>query len=643
MTVVGSLEFEATLDTSGIRSALGGLETSVGGTLQSLSGAATAAGATLSKSLSLPLAGAVAAMTKVFTDYSRVTQMTAAVTGASADELARLNKQALELGSRLPVTATQAAEAQLELAKAGLTLADTLAVTEHTARLAVAGQLNMKSAAEIVASAMAIFGIEAENAARVTDVLAQAANASLLDVKDFGIALSYAGPVAASLGISLESLSASLAALSNAGYDAEKAGTAVRGIISDLINPTKAAKERLDALGITVTDSSGAFVGLAAIVDQFKAVGATAADVFAIFGDRAGPAFLALMNTGGDALRALEQDFIQSEGTAERFASQMAQGIPGSLDRLKASFERLSVAFGQSKAMDILIRMIDGLALGITKLSGLFDRLGPRWTGVIAVVGAAVVAIGPLLLIVGQLAGMFALLASPIGLVVLAIVAVVVIIAVLIEFWPEISAFFDNVRNKVLGFYDAITGTFNAVMDFIKRWWPEMLGIVLLFFTGPGGLVYLFATNGFGIRDRVIEAFTAVRDFITGTMNNVVAFIARVLSDIVGFFSEFPRRVVNALGDLSGVLWNAGAQLVGGLLGAVQDGLKKLRSMLDNIPGAGKVLGALDLGINVPATVPAPAVSAVNITVNGSIYGDIGFRERMAELAAENAFLRGGR
>ena len=55
-------------------------------------------------------------------------------------------------------------------------------------------------------------------------------------------ALKYAGPIAGSLGVSMEETAAAIGIMSDAGVKGSQAGTTLRSAFTRLANPTKKAK-----------------------------------------------------------------------------------------------------------------------------------------------------------------------------------------------------------------------------------------------------------------------------------------------------------------------------------------------------------------------------------------------------------------
>jgi hypothetical protein len=113
------------------------------------------------------------------------------VTGATGAEMAAVSAQAKALGGDLSLPATSAndaATAMTELAKAGLTVNDTLAASRGVMQLAAAANITAGQAATITATQLNAFGLAGSEATKITDLLAGASIAAQGEITDFAAA-----------------------------------------------------------------------------------------------------------------------------------------------------------------------------------------------------------------------------------------------------------------------------------------------------------------------------------------------------------------------------------------------------------------------------------------------------------------------
>jgi len=119
---------------------------------------------------------------------------------------------------------------------------------------ATAAGIGLADSAAIVGKAMRGFNLSAKETGRVADVLAVAAKSANTDVVQLGQGLKFVAPIASTLGVSIETTSAALAVLADAGLDGSTAGTGLRQIFLNLASPTKKTTRLIRRMGLTFKD-----------------------------------------------------------------------------------------------------------------------------------------------------------------------------------------------------------------------------------------------------------------------------------------------------------------------------------------------------------------------------------------------------
>ena len=190
--------------------------------------------------------------------YDKAMRSVQAKTGATGEVLEKLSDQAREMGRTTVHSATEAARGQAFLAQAGFDANEVLSALPGTLNLATAGELELSRAADIASNVLTGFSLKVSAADRVVDVLALTAQSTNTNVEQMGDAMTYAAAVAAAAEADFEETAAAIGLLANAGFQGEMGGTALRGAMSKLLNPTKAAQKILDKLGVSAVTSTGA-------------------------------------------------------------------------------------------------------------------------------------------------------------------------------------------------------------------------------------------------------------------------------------------------------------------------------------------------------------------------------------------------
>jgi TP901 family phage tail tape measure protein len=260
-----------------------------------------------------------------------------AVAGGTAEDMQLLRKAAEDAGATTKFSATEGADALGNLARAGLNAQQAITALPATLQLAQAGQLGLAESAEIVTRTIAGFNLQATDAGRIADVLAQGANASNTSVVGLGQALSYAAPTAVSLGLSLETTVAIIGKFADAGIDASRAGTALNAVLSQFSDPASRFRQELAAMGITTTDFETA-------LRQMANAGPASQKAVLAVGTEAGPALRALLNQGIGALDDLKGRLVDSGGSAAAFAATVENNLNGSLSGLASAWDTVKNA-----------------------------------------------------------------------------------------------------------------------------------------------------------------------------------------------------------------------------------------------------------------------------------------------------------
>lgn len=426
---------------------------------------ATKVGSNLTKFVTLPLIGLGVASIKSAADFETSMNRVRAISGASGKDFEKLQKQARELGETTQFTASEAADAMAFLAMAGFDVNKIYDVMPDTLKLAAAAQLDMGSAADIVTNIMAGFGMEADQLGGAVDVLTKAFTSSNTDLTQLGVAMKYVGPVANSMGVSIEETAAAVGILSNAGLQASMAGTGLRSILSDLAIKSK-------KLGLDIFESNGKMKPLADVLSLLEARGLTTSEAMTIFGERAGPAMQVLLESGSGALRKLTSDLKDSAGVAGRIATVQMEGFNGQLKYFQSVVEESAISIG-----NILIPILTDLVKNIRNIFDAFNKLDESQKNLILTVVAVVASIGPLLLIIGKVITAISAIqgaieklgtakAGTIGLVILAIAALVTITIALVDAFKRAKEEKENLDKVLSG---GTTGEYAKDLETVNK------------------------------------------------------------------------------------------------------------------------------------------------------------------------------
>lgn len=209
--------------------------------------------------------------------------------------------------------------------------------------------------------------------------------------------------------------------------------------------------------------------------------------------------------------------------------------------------------------------------------------------------------------------------ANPIGLIVIAIAGLV---AGLVYFFTQtelgkqifqtfgqiLSGVFNaiisavqSVGNFFSTVFNGIQAVVSGVIDWIKNNWQLLLAIL----TGPIGIAILLITTHFQtIKNFIGGVVGAIGGFFSGLWNGIINGVSNMFGNVMGFFSALPGRILGVVGGLGSTLYNAGKDLIQGLLNGAGSLLSKIgQFFLDKLPGWIQGPFKSALGIRSPSTV----------------------------------------
>lgn len=294
-------------------------------------------------------------------------RMTGAVSQATGVQLEQLRETALELGRTTSFTAVQVAQLMGELGKAGFSPDEIDTMTAAVLNLSRASGTDAVMSAGLMAATLRQFSLGAEHATRVADVLTLAANATFNSVEQLGEALSYAGPVAADLGMSLEDTVAILGTLGNVGIQGSNAGTALRRL--GTITAAEADKMR-QLFGVEFLDAAGNLRPLVTVMGELARAtnnlpsGQRIAKMNEAFGLLGITGATVIANTAAETEK-LSAALMHAGGVAAKTAADMDAGPGGVWRRFTSAIEGAAIAIGTA-----LAPMLEQFGTYITDLTG---------------------------------------------------------------------------------------------------------------------------------------------------------------------------------------------------------------------------------------------------------------------------------
>lgn len=307
----------------------------------------------------------------------------AAISGATADEMDSLSAKAEEMGAKTKFSASEAADAFTYMAMAGWKTEDMLNGIEGIMNLAAASGADLATTSDIVTDALTAMGYSAADAGKLADVMAAASSNANTNVEMMGQTFQYAALIIGALGYEMEDAAVAIGLMANAGIKGEKAGTALRSILTRLSAPPKECADAMTALGLSLTDSEGKMKDMDEVIQDmrkaFSGLDETSQTAYAkqIAGQEAMSGLLSIVRAAPEDFQKLTLAVENSAGAAEHMAEVMNDNVSGQITLLKSKIEGIMIKVFE-RASGSIRKSIDTISKALDKVDwdGFADGAG---------------------------------------------------------------------------------------------------------------------------------------------------------------------------------------------------------------------------------------------------------------------------
>jgi len=535
------------------------------------------------------------------------TQMTRLTTAAGMPKpIVDASKQAvIDLGTQTGFTGTQMAEALYHPISAGLDMATSLNVVRDSAKEARISGANLDDTTYSLSSVMKAFNVGADGSAQTMATLNAIVGQGDMRFQDFNTSVKGWAAPAATFGVSVQSVGAALAYMTDRGVPAAQAGTQLGMSMTLMAAPTKQATKILTGVGVPLADitkaagpmrdalkkagvsttqmaddmrkPNGIKVALQDLNDHLIKSGMTADGAAAVVarafgGGKSGKAIMSLIGN----LDGLQQkyDAIGADSTPEKFAAaweQTKNTTKFQLDSLKASFENFGIKIGS-----VLLPYVDKMIAGFSKFFGFLSENKTAMMVFAGVVGvllvSAFVALGisivaatwPIVLIVGAIAGLAA------GFMYL---------------WNHVEGFrnfWKAVWADISGWVSTAWTTIKKIFDEIKIGWTALrasftMGVDVTSGAGSSGIIGLMSRIGVAVRqvvDWVKAHWPEIKAIASQVWHDVYAVVSTVISDaikVIGAIVTWIRDHWSEIKTVARTTWDVVSAIVVGTVKVIYD------------------------------------------------------------------------
>lgn len=492
-------------------------------------------GTALTAGITAPVMALGASVVKTQMTFEHSMSKVRALSGATGKDFELLENTAKKMGAETIYSASEAADALGYMALAGWDAQQSADGLPGVLNLAAASGMDLAQASDLVTDYLSAFGLEADQAGRMADVLSYAQANSNTTTEMLGEAFKNCAVNAHNAGMTLEETTAILSKFADKGLKGSEGGTALNAIIRDMTQKMKNGAIQIGNTSVKVQDANGNFRKMTDIIrDVDKATegmgsAQRTAALMTTFTADSIKGMGILCNTGADSIDKFTEELEKSKGTAKSISDMMNSDLSGALKQLGSAWEAVQLDIGNTTGP---LSLIVGL---LTKLLQAFLKLPDPIKQVITTLALLLAAVGPILLIIGKSIQVFLKMKEAITI---------------------IKTAFGTLKTTFLIFKSLILDTLVPIITdtvipaLSSLWGILMANPIILVIAAVAALVaaFIYAWNnidGFKewwinlwetIKLKAQHAWYELKDFFTQT-------IPQVISDIGNWFSNLPATI----------------------------------------------------------------------------------------------------
>ncbi len=492
-------------------------------------------GAALTAGVTAPVVALGASVVKTQMTFEHSMSKVKALSGATGSDLKLLEDTAKQMGASTIYSASEAADALGYMALAGWDAQESAAGLPGVLNLAAASGMDLAQASDLVTDYLTAFGLEADQAGRMADVLSYAQANSNTTTEMLGEAFKNCAVNAHNAGMSLEETTAILSKFADAGLKGSEGGTALNAIIRDMTQKMKNGAIQIGNTKVQVQDANGNFRKMTDIIrDVDKATegmgdAQKTAALMTTFTADSIKGMGILCNTGAKDIDDFTKELEKSNGTAKTMADMMNSDLTGALKQLSSAWEAVQLDIGNTTGpLSLIVGMLTKLLQAFLKLPGPIKQ-------VIVSLALLLAAVGPILLIIGKGIQVFLKMKEAITI---------------------IKTAFGTLRTTFLIFKSLIIDTLvplitETVIPALQGLWGILMANpIVLVIAAIAALVagFIWAWNNIdGFKEFWINLWDTIKEVASNAWDGLKNFftqtIPQLVSDIGNWFSNLPATI----------------------------------------------------------------------------------------------------
>ena len=515
-----------------------------------------------------------------------------------------LGDQVKEFSKEFGVLPDKTIPALYSALSAGVPKKNVFEFMEVAQKAAKGGVTELETAVDALSSVVNAYGSEAITASHSSDLLLTAVRLGKTTFEELAAEVYKVAPIAASVGVPFENLTASIAVLTSQGVPTAQSATMLKGALAELAKEGTAADTAFrDFAGeglATFLAGGGTFEeAIMGLATQAETAGVSVLDLFGSV--EAGQAILSLTSDGGAAFSSVLGEMGDSAGATQAAFETMDSGLSANFDKIKANLSVLAIDIGE-KVAPVVERVSEFLLEGFEELKVIIPKVQDevsKWATIIRIrvtpyvkkfseaiskvvdwvrtfikenPHSALAALGVLIAavvipVVLALVAAVAALFSPVILIVAAIAALAA---------GAVYAYenFETFRNIVDTVRDWLVNTLVPAMKVVGEKITEAFWVVVRFFQND------FVPIVEGVVETMTTIWTTLADFFTTYVQPIISAAIGVIMDVVDSLWTTVQGVYDLLkglftGDMA-LLWEGLKTMIAGVVGLIIDLFIKL-------------------------------------------------------------------
>lgn len=366
--------------------------TKVGQKLSSLGG-------TLTKGVTLPLAGIGLAAGKMAVDFESNFAKVSTLLDSGVVDFEKYKDGLLDASSESKVAVDEFSEAVYGSISAGVDQTQAIKFTTDAMKLAKGGFTDGAKAVDVMTTAINGYGMAVTDGTKISDMLITTQNLGKTTVDELASSMGAVIPVASSVNYGIEELSASYAQLTKNGIATAESGTYLKSMLSELGKSGSVTDKTLRELtgkGFADLKKEGESTSeiLIMLNEAAEKDGKTLKDMFGSV--EAGSAALVLAKGGGEEYNGMLSAMQDSAGATQEAFEKMdatpAEKLSGAMNLLKNSTIKLGV-----ELIPFAVKAADAISNLADKLAGMTDEQREniiKWGGIALAAGPVIKLLG---------------------------------------------------------------------------------------------------------------------------------------------------------------------------------------------------------------------------------------------------------